>query len=139
MTRSRRLRLAVLALVSAATLGAAPKSPPAWEMAKAPQPLYAAETLERSFRIEWAAQRQASATLVSGYVYNSTNRMAVRMRLVIEGLDGTRVVGASTTWILNVPANDRNYFEERVPNAPAYRVSVLSFDWRERDDFRRRW
>jgi len=55
VTRSRRLRLAVLALVSAATLGAAPKSPPAWEMAKAPQPLYAAETLEGELPIAAAA------------------------------------------------------------------------------------
>ncbi|MGH7355711.1 MAG: hypothetical protein ACRELS_14190 [Candidatus Rokuibacteriota bacterium] len=124
-----------MALVS--TAGAAPKTPPTWETASVSPSTYAAETLERSFRLEWDARREPTATLVSGYVYNNTNRFAARMRLAIAGVDGARVVGASTTWIPDgVPANNRNYFEAWVPNAPAYRVSVLSFDWRERD---RRW
>ncbi len=125
-------------MVLASTTGAAPKTPPKWETAAAPQSTYAAETLERSFRLEWDAKREPTATLVSGYVYNNTNRFAARMRLAIVGVEGARVVGASTTWIPDgVPATNRNYFEAWVPNAPAYRVVILSFDWKERDF--RRW
>ena len=124
-----------MALVS--TAGAAPKTPPKWETPAAPQSTYAAETLDRSFRLDWSVKREPTATLVSGYVYNQTNRFAARMRLAIAGVDGARVVGASTTWIPDgVPANNRNYFEAWVPNAPAYRVVILSFDWKERE-FRR--
>ena len=136
-SRARLLPVAALAIALASTAGAAPKTPPKWETASAPQSTYAAETLDRSFRLEWDAKREPTATLVSGYVYNNTNRFAARMRLVIAGVDGDRVVGASTTWIPDgVPANHRNYFEAWVPNAPGYRVIILSFDWRERE---RRW
>jgi hypothetical protein len=135
----RLLVVASAAVALASSAGAAPKTPPRWESARAPQAVYAAETLERSFRLEWTAQPGITATLVSGYVYNTTNRFAARMRLVIEGIEGDRVVGASMTWVPNVPANNRNYFEEWVPNAPAYRVAVHSFDWVESDDRRRRW
>ena len=134
---TRIVPVAALALALASTAGAAPKTPPKWEVAAAPPSTYAAATLDRSFRLEWEARREPTATLVSGYVYNNTNRFAARMRLAIEGVDGSRAVGASTTWIPDgVPANNRNYFEAWVPNAPAYRVVILSFDWKERE-FRR--
>lgn len=121
----------------AATAGAAPKTPPKWETANAPQSTYATATLDHSFRLEWDAKREPTATLVSGYVYNNTDRFAARMRLAIAGVDGDRVVGASTTWIPSgVPATYRGYFEAWVPNAPGYRVVILSFTWRESD---RRW
>lgn len=138
MTRARLLPAAALALILASTAGAAPKTPPKWETAQMPEGMYAAETLDRSFHLEWSVKREATATLVNGYVYNNTNRFAARMRLAIAGVDGPRVLGASTTWIPDgVPANNRNYFEAWVPNAPGYRVVVLSFDWKERDQ--RRW
>ena len=41
-----------------------------------------------------------------------------------------KVVGATTTWVLGgVPAENRTWFETRVPAAASYRVEVVSFDW----------
>ena len=44
------------------------------------------------------------------------------------------------TWVRDVPPNNRAFFDVALPNAPSYRVSVLSFDWVEdRLDRRKAW
>src|SRR5437867_10527218 len=98
---------------------------------------YTRETLDRYFRLEWSK----SGRNVNGYVYNSSNRRAAHMQLLVESLDvaGT-VVTKTTTWVRDVPPNNRAFFEIAVPNAPSYRVSVLSFDWvDDRLDRRKAW
>src|SRR6266545_6887486 len=98
---------------------------------------YTRETLDRYFRLEWSK----SGRNVNGYVYNSSNRRAAHMQLLVEGLDAAGTVVAKTmTWVRDVPPNNRAFFEVAVPNAPSYRVSVLSFDWVEdRLDRRKAW
>ena len=98
---------------------------------------YTQETLDRSFRLEWSK----SGRNVNGYVYNASNRRAAHMQLLVEGLDASgTVVTKTTTWVRDVPPNNRAFFEIAVPNAPSYRVSVLSFDWVEdRLDRRKAW
>jgi hypothetical protein len=94
-------------------------------------PLYAPETLDRYFRLEWSKNGRT----INGYVYNSSNRRASRMQLLVEGRDASgAVVTKSTTWVRDVPPNNRAYFEVSVPTAASYRVSVLSFDWIEDGD-----
>jgi hypothetical protein len=94
-------------------------------------PLYAPETLDRYFRLEWSKNGRN----VNGYVYNTSNRRASRMQLLVKGLDASgKVVTKTTTWVPDVPPNNRAYFEVAVPRAPSYRVSVLSFDWIEDRD-----
>lgn len=94
-------------------------------------PIYAPETLDRYFRLEWSKNGRN----VNGYVYNSSNRRASRMQLLVEGLDASgKVVTKTTTWVRDVPPNNRAYFEVGVPTAASYRVSVLSFDWIEDGD-----
>ena len=63
------------------------------------------------------------------------------MQLLVEGLDASgQVVAKTTTWVRDVPPNNRAFFDVAVPNAPSYRVSVLSFDWVEdRLDRRKDW
>lgn len=98
---------------------------------------YAPATLDRYFRFEWTKSGRA----ISGYVYNSSNRYASHMQLLVESVDrsGT-VVAKTTTWVLRgVPANNRAFFEVSVPDAPAYRVRVLSFDWVDDRRDRRLW
>ena len=99
--------------------------------AVAARPLYAPESLERFFRLEWDVRPGTSAPTVEGYVYNKTDLEAERMQLSIENLDAAgNVVGQTTTWVLgNVPPGDRSYFRARVPQAASYRVTVLSFNW----------
>ncbi len=99
--------------------------------------LYAPETLERYFKLEWAREGRN----VNGYVYNTGNRRAAQMILLVEGLDGDgKPVAKTTTWVRDVPPNNRAFFEVAVPTAAAYRVSVQSFDWVEdRLDRRKVW
>ncbi len=98
---------------------------------------YTRESLDQTFRLEWSK----SGRNVNGYVYNSSNRHAADMRLLVEGVDGSgNVVNKTMTWVRDVPPNNRAFFEVAVPSAPAYRVSVLSFDWVEdRLDRRKAW
>jgi hypothetical protein len=46
--------------------------------------LYAPETLDRYFQLEWSR----AGKNVNGYVYNTGNRRAAHMILLVEGLDG---------------------------------------------------
>jgi hypothetical protein len=33
------------------------------------------------------------------------------------------------TWVVDVPPNNRAFFDVSVPDAPSYRVSIQSFNW----------
>ncbi|SRR5437762_725613 len=93
--------------------------------------IYAPQSLERYFRLEWEVSHGKKGPAIEGYVYNKGPRPAERMRLQIERLDASgRVVGSSTVWVLGgVPMDGRAYFSASVPDATGYRVQVLSFDW----------
>ena len=99
--------------------------------------IYAPETLDRYFKLEWAREGQK----VNGYVYNTGNRRAAHMILLVEGLDGAgKRVAKTTTWVRDEPPNNRAFFEVAAPPAAAYRVSVQSFDWVEDGlDRRKAW
>ena len=94
-------------------------------------PNYAPESLERYFRLDWQTAAGTRGTVLSGYVYNKSSLFADRMQLRIDQLDAAgNVVGSKTTWVLGgVPAENRTWFETRVPAAASYRVEVVSFDW----------
>jgi len=94
-------------------------------------PNYAPESLERYFRLDWQTAAGPRGTVLSGYVYNKYSLFADRMQLRIDQLDAAgKVVGSTTTWVLGgVPAENRTWFETRVPAASSYRVEVVSFDW----------
>ncbi len=87
---------------------------------------YTQESLDHHFRLEWSK----TVRNVNGYVYNSSNRHAAYMRLLVEGVDGSgNVVNKTMTWVRDVPPNNRAFFVVSVPDAPSYRVSILSFNW----------
>src|SRR5881396_2159734 len=63
--------------------------------------LYAPQTLERYFRLEWEVTRGRKGPAIEGYVYNNGPRSVEHMRLQIERLDTSgKVVGSSTVWVL---------------------------------------
>ena len=99
--------------------------------------LYAPETLDRYFTLEWSR----AGKNVKGYVYNTGNRRAAHMVLLVEGFDGSgKPVTRTNTWVRDVPPNNRAFFEVSVATAAAYRVSVQSFDWVEDSlDRRKAW
>lgn len=96
---------------------------------------YAPGSLDAYFRFEW----KKTGRTISGYVYNTSNRWAARMQLVVESVDRSgKVVAKTTTWVLGgVPPNGRAFFEaSSVREAASYQVRVLSFEWTERRDLR---
>lgn len=93
--------------------------------------VYAPQSLERYFRLEWQMARGRKGPAIEGYVYNQAMRTAEHMRLQIERLDASgKVLGSSTVWVLGTVRMDgRTHFSASVPDAASYRVQVLSFDW----------
>jgi hypothetical protein len=121
--------LLVLAAVLTSAAGTFVPSAPAGDVVSK-------ETIDAYFRLEWSK----SGRKVNGYVYNSSNRRAGHMQLLVEGLDPAgAVVSRTPTSVRDVPPNNRAFFEVSVGEAPAYRVSIVSFDWvEERDRIDRR-
>jgi len=93
--------------------------------------LWAPESLERFFRLEWEVRQARKGPVIEGYVYNIGAQNAEHLLLQIDRLDNSgSVVGTSTLWVLGeVPRNNRAYFGASVGEAASYRVQVLSFDW----------
>jgi hypothetical protein len=98
---------------------------------RAPAQNYAQESHDRYFRIEWQVTRDSRGQHVSGYVYNLYHQGTDRVQLRVDRLDASgAVTGTSGAWVAGgVPADNRAYFDVLVPDAPAYRVQVTSFDW----------
>ena len=107
--------LATIAMLSALAPGIVPS--PAAEIQ---------DSSDRAFRLEWSREGQK----LRGYVYNVTSRTAAKMRLRVDGVDGSgNVLATQRTWVPDVPANNRAFFEVKVGDAPAYRVTVESYTW----------
>ena len=91
-------------------------------------PLYAPESLERYFRLEWEV---LPGPTLEGYVYNKTDMRASRMQINVDQLDSAgNVLGQTREWVLgDLPPGGRAFFRARVPQAASYRVTVLFFNW----------
>jgi len=95
------------------------------------QTLYAPETTDRYFQVEFEVTQKRKGPSVEGYLYNRAHQTAQRVRLQIQRLDAAGVVvGSSSIWVTGeVPMESRAFFSAAVPEAASYRVQVLSFDW----------
>jgi hypothetical protein len=95
------------------------------------QLLYAPETIERYFKVEFEVTRGRSGPAVEGYIYNRGNQTAQRVRLQVQRVDAAgAVVGSSGVWVPGeVPMESRVFFRAAVGEAASYRVHVQSFDW----------
>ena len=116
-----RQRIALLTALLAVLVGVGP----VWAQ------LYAPETIDQDFRVEWQVGQNRKGPTVEGYVYNKAMRGADHMRLKIDQLDGAgRVLGTTTAVVLGtVPLDGRAYFSALVPPAASYRVQPYSWDW----------
>ena len=127
---SRAARAGIVALGFALAVGLAG--------AAAAQNFGADPVAERYFRIEQQAVRTAASgrPKISGYIYNTYDHAAGRVRLLVEGLDaaGQPVSRAFSYVGGDVPAEGRRYFQVAAPTpAATYRVTVVSFEWVPRD------
>ena len=88
---------------------------------------------ERYFTLTWEPGTYHGRPTVAGYVTNEWGIAAANVRLLIEMLDSSGQVTESVIGYVHgfVLPGTHVYFEVFVPtNAPAYRVAVLSWDWR---------
>jgi hypothetical protein len=120
MTRARRViaGLAVALLLAGAGPGRA-------------QTIYAPETTERYFKVEFEVAQKRKGPSVEGYIYNRGHQSAQRVRVQIERVDAAgALVGSSMIWVPGeIPMESRAFFSASVPAAASYRVQVISYDW----------
>ena len=102
----------------------------AWAGAAAAES-YAVYGGEQYFKLEWEAGQRKGRPNVRGYLLNDYGFPAASVRLRVESLDGGgQVTGTTIGYVAGqVTPGMRAYFEVPVPAAPAYRVSVLSWEW----------
>src|SRR2546428_2738520 len=91
--------------------------------------IYAAESLNRYFTIEWHVARSTKGPVIEGYVHNKQDMPVIRMILAIERLDGAgQGAGSSTAWVLLVLPGNLALFEAEATDGAGYRARVLHFD-----------
>ena len=89
---------------------------------------------DQFFRVEWTAKPGPDGTSrITGYVYNQYGEAAQNVELKISELDASGHATSSVTRPVfgTVPAENRSYFDVKVPSSPSYRVAVRSFDFLE--------
>ena len=84
------------------------------------------QKLPDALRVEFSKEGRS----ISGYVYNLSGRNPTHMQLRVEGVDAAgKIVTVTRWWIPDIPQNGRAFFQVTVPDAPAYRIIVESFNW----------
>jgi hypothetical protein len=82
-------------------------------------------------RVESETRVFAATPAIEGYVYNERYDRIANVRLKVEIVDGaSAVIDEATEWVIgDVCAGKRGYFIVPLKRrAPAYRISVSSFD-----------
>src|SRR5437899_10640990 len=76
--------------------------------------IYAAESLNRYFTIEWQVARSAQGPVIEGHAHNPQAIAVVRTVLAVARVDGARqVVGSACAWVLGGPPGNRAFFQAR--------------------------
>ncbi len=88
---------------------------------------------EAFFAVDWQPGERRGRPVVTGHVVNTYGIATHYVRLLVESLDAAGQVTATKIGYISgdvLPGN-RMYFEVPVDRAaPAYRVVVLSWDWK---------
>jgi hypothetical protein len=90
-------------------------------------------TLTSYLRVDFAADSKGGRPRLAGYVYNTWDKWAFDVRLLVEVLDDAgQVVGSRPVSVYGkVPPGGRSYWEAPLTATGAsYRVTVQSADWR---------
>jgi hypothetical protein len=88
---------------------------------------------EQALAIDWSLGEDRGQQVVQGYVVNRSGEPTKRIRLLVEAVEGGRVVGQRLEWLgTDLTPGTRTYFKVPVPApASAYRVSVFDFEFRK--------
>lgn len=118
--RSPRLGLAAALLLSLASSVAAQQAVPTQEV-----------TESRGLRITWSVEPQTrDFTAVCGHIFNDQRVSARNVGLLVQGVDGDRVVSRNIPNIAREIVGQSGWqFCGTVLRAPTYRIIVTSVDW----------
>ena len=118
--RSPRLGLAAALLLSLASSVAAQQAVPSQEV-----------TESRGLRITWSVEPQTrDFTAVCGHIFNDQRVSARNVGLLVQGVDGDRVVSRNIPNIAREIVGQSGWqFCGTVLRAPTYRIIVTSVDW----------
>jgi hypothetical protein len=87
---------------------------------------------QQFFRVQWEGTTGGGRTAVRGYVSNTWNFTAQRVRLLITGYDAAgQQLGQVIAWGPNeIDPGGRRFFDIPVPpGANTYDVAVFAWDW----------
>ena len=90
-------------------------------------------TLTSYLRVDYAAESKGGRMRLNGYVYNTWDKWATDVRLLVEALDAAgQVVGSMPVSVYGkVPPGGRSYWDVPLTvSGSSYRVTVQSADWR---------
>jgi hypothetical protein len=86
-------------------------------------------------RFEWeAVQDRKGRPEIEGYLYNDYMRAAINVRLVVETLDASGHITATTLAYIPglVPLLTRTYFVVPIKHPGAsYRLRIVNYEWRD--------
>ena len=124
MRSSSRRALSILFAVLVVSIQGASSSPSAQVLLP---------TLTSYLRVDFTTESKGGRMRLTGYVYNTWDKWATDVRLLVEALDPSgQVVGSTPVSVYGkVPPGGRSYWD--VPLAvsgSSYRVTVQSADWR---------
>jgi hypothetical protein len=88
---------------------------------------------EQTFDLDWSLGDDRGQRMVQGYIVNRSGEPTKRIRLLVEAVEGGRVVGQRLEWLgTDLTPGTRSYFKVPVPApASAYRVSIFDFEFRK--------
>jgi len=88
-------------------------------------------TESRGLRIQWTVEPQTrDFTAVCGHIYNDQRVSARNVSLVVQGVDGDRVVSRNIPNVAREIVGQSGFqFCGTVLRAPVYRVIVTEVDW----------
>jgi hypothetical protein len=120
MTRSHRLGVAAALVLMLGGSAAAQQSVPSAEV-----------TESRGLRIVWTVEPQTrDFTAVCGHIYNDQRVTARNIGLLVQGVDGDRVVSRNIPNVAREIVGQSGWqFCGTVVRAPVYRVIVTAVDW----------
>jgi hypothetical protein len=87
---------------------------------------------ETKFRIDSSLGEDRGQRVVQGYIDNTSGDAIKRIRLLVDALEGERIVGQTVSWLgTDLTPGTRAYFKVPAPaQASAYRISVFDYDLR---------
>jgi hypothetical protein len=91
---------------------------------------------EQYFKLTWEPELRGGIPIIRGWIFNDGGFAAIRVQLLVEGLDAAGLVTEQQVAGLNFwlsPGTIAPFEVALARPAATYRVSVFAFDWDQKD------